>query len=548
MTPPKTSPPKTTSPATSPDDTAPRPSKSRLNFARFRAVLVGAAVSRHSGPFVVILLALLHGLTWTVILVNLKAWQDIHMDVAEAFGWGQKFLMGYGKHPPLAGWVAGVWFQIFPIRDWSTYALAMATVSTGMVLCWRIALHVVDRRRAFFVLVMLALYPLFTFKGFKFNPDLLQLVTLPLVVLAYLHAFRKRSLVSGVWLGLAAVAALLTKYWVLTMIGAIGLAALIDPLRMKFLRSPAPWAAFATCVAGITPHLMWLAGVGFVPLIYAGETYSRNDRSVVLRMVINYVEHNAAMLVAPLVLAALALALVRPWRPLSRIITGSWKRGANRAVKAVAARQVWIIQIIVAIGPLIGAMVADVSVKTDWGISLFFLVPLAVVAIPALRLRRAALFNITAIWLTVTVGTLLASPLIVSAVIAANSNNMATYGAHSELARELTQLWHRRFGTRWEVVAGPMNASQTMVFYSPDHPRAFMPLEPWGSGLTSVDDLRHYGFIAVWEASDGRAPALAKWLTEIAPNAQRLVMTTRRYIRSQPGPPITWDVYVAPPQ
>ncbi len=52
----------------------------------------------------------------------------------------------------------------------------------------------VDRRRAFFVVVMLALYPIFNFKGFKYNPDLLQLVTLPLVVLAYLDAFEKRSM------------------------------------------------------------------------------------------------------------------------------------------------------------------------------------------------------------------------------------------------------------------------------------------------------------------------------------------------------------------
>ena len=49
----------------------------------------------------------------------------------------------------------------------------------------------VDRRRAFFVVVMLALYPIFNFKGFKYNPDLLQLVTLPLVVLAYLERVRE---------------------------------------------------------------------------------------------------------------------------------------------------------------------------------------------------------------------------------------------------------------------------------------------------------------------------------------------------------------------
>src|SRR5581483_2196211 len=111
-----------------------------------------------------------------------------------------------------------------------------------------ISLRVVDYRRAFFVVVMLAIYPIFNFKGFKYNADLLQLVTLPLLVLAYLNAFEKRSFVSGIWLGLAAALALMTKYWVLTMIGAIGLAALIHPERMKFLRSPAPWVAMGTAI------------------------------------------------------------------------------------------------------------------------------------------------------------------------------------------------------------------------------------------------------------------------------------------------------------
>src|SRR5256712_2506694 len=128
--------------------------------------------------------------------------------------------------------------MLFPVMDWATYALAMATLGCGLVICWLLALRVVDRRRAFFVVVMLALYPIFNFKGFKYNPDLLQLVTLPLMVLAYLDAFEKRSVRSGVWLGLAGALALMIKYWGPTMIRALGLAAVIPSDRLKFLRSP----------------------------------------------------------------------------------------------------------------------------------------------------------------------------------------------------------------------------------------------------------------------------------------------------------------------
>ena len=241
-------------------------------------------------------LATLHAVLWTLILISLKTGQDVHMDVAEAYAWGQKFLFGYGKHPPLSGWVAGVWFRIFPVTDWATYALAMATLGCGLVVCWLVALRVVDRRRAFFVVVMLALYPIFNFKGFKYNPDLLQLVTLPLLVLAYLDAFAKRSFRSGAWLGLAGALALMTKYWALTMIGAIGLAALIHPARLQLLRSPAPWVAIVTLVVAMLPHLVWLTQVNFAPLTYAGESYAITDRAMINGLALGYAGHNLALL------------------------------------------------------------------------------------------------------------------------------------------------------------------------------------------------------------------------------------------------------------
>lgn len=526
--------------------------KTRLSYDRVRAFLVACATRPEARLWLVIQFAILHAVLWTFILINLKAAQDVHMDVAEAWGWGQKFLWGYGKHPPLSGWVAGLWFKVFPAADWATYALAMATVSVGMVLCWLIALRVVDARRAFLVVVMIALYPIFNFKGFKYNPDLLQLVTLPLLVLAYLNAFEKRSWQSGILLGLAGALALMTKYWVLTMIGAIGLAALIHPERLRFLSSPAPWVAIATMVAAMIPHLAWLAQADFVPLTYAGDTYSLADSAQVHQLVAGYLLHNLGLLALPVALAALAMALVPPWfrlllRAPVRIVTRAWARGGNSGVNVAQALNVWIIQVIVAFGPPLGALVFSIYMKTDWGISLFFLVPLALVAIPTLRVQSAALFNIAAIWLVLSAATLAASPWIAAREMAANAGNTATYGARSELARKLTREWHMRFGSRWAVVAGTMESIQPMVFYSPDHPAALLPLEAWDSGLTSRDDARRYGFIGVFDPTDERLPKFERWVSEFAPNAERMVLSTRRFTNGKAGPSMSWNVYIAPP-
>jgi 4-amino-4-deoxy-L-arabinose transferase-like glycosyltransferase len=513
----------------------------RLSVRRLAAWLVSRATSPNSSLWLVVSFALAHGLLWTLILIDLKAAQDVHMDVAEAFAWGQKFQLGYGKHPPLAGWIAGLWFYFFPVKDWATYALAMTTLGVGIVICWFIALRVVDRRRAFLVVVMLALYPIFNFKGFKYNPDLLQLVTLPLVVLAYLHAFEKRTWRSGIWLGLAGALALMTKYWVLTMIGAIGLAALIHPERLKFLRSPAPWVAIATLVVAMVPHLIWLKQVDFVPLTYAGDVYGLSSRAQSAGLVLGYVGHNLALLAVPVALAALALSLPRP--RLSRI----WSPGANPGVNVSEALNIWMIQIIVAIGPPLGGLIFTIYMKTDWGISLFFLTPLALVAMPRLRIHGRALFRITLIWLVLTLATLAAAPTIAEREMEDNPNAANSYGARSQLARELTQAWHERFGSRWAVVAGTTEVGEPMTFYSPDHPAPLTPGEPWSSGLTSLEEAKRLGFIGICDTTDGRLPTCEAWMAQHAQNAEQLVMTTQRFYRGHPGPAINWKIYIAPP-
>jgi 4-amino-4-deoxy-L-arabinose transferase-like glycosyltransferase len=524
---------------------APRRSRRWLSPRRLAARLVASATNRHEAPVLVVGFAAAHAMLWTFILINLKAAQDVHMDVAEAFAWGQKFQLGYGKHPPLSGWVAGLWFKLFPIADWSTYALAMTTLAVGMVICWLIALRVVDYRRAFFVVVMLAIYPIFNFKGYKYNPDLLQLVTLPLLVLAYLYAFEKRNVRAGIWLGLAAALALMTKYWVLTMIGAIGLAALIHPDRLRFLRSPAPWVAMLVAVVAMIPHLIWLKQVEFVPLTYAGDVYGLSDFAQSAILVRGYIGHNLALLALPVALAALAIfwtgLLRRPSLAASRV----WSPGPNAGVNTSQALNIWIIQLVVAIGPPLGALIFKVYMKTDWGISLFFLTPLALVAIPALRLPAIALFRLAAIWLVLTLATLLASPGIALREIAGNSS--ASYTARSQLARELTEMWHQRFHSRWAVVAGTTEIGEPMTFYSPDHPAPLTPGEIWSSGLTSLEDARRLGFIGICDTSDYRLPICEAWMAENAKNAEQLAVSTQRFFRGHPGPSSTWKVYIVPP-
>jgi hypothetical protein len=509
---------------------------------RLAAAVVALASDPRRAPALVLAVIAAHVVLWTVILTVQKAAQDVHMDVAEAFGWGQQVLMGYGKHPPLSGWVAGLWFSVFPVRDWASYALAMVTLGGSLAVCWAIARRVVSPRRAVLAVLLLAIYPIFNFKGFKYNADLLQLVTLPLVVLAYLQARARRSVGSGVLLGLAGVLAMMTKYWALTVIGAVGLAALIDPDRRALLRSPAPWVALAVFGAGMAPHVAWLVRADFAPLVYAGDVYELPSRLDGIGFALRYLGHNAGLLLAPLLALGLAL-LPRPRLPFVRVRSAA----GPGAIDAGAARQVWWIQGLLAFGPALAAAAFGIQIKTDWGIPLFFLVPLAVLALPQLAVRRAALVRVLLVWMALTVVSLALAPWLARLSLSPSAGVGATTQPASQMAQRITELWQQRFHSRWAVVAGTTEAAAPMTFYSPDHPATLTPNEVWSSGLTSLEAARRSGFVGVCDTGDNRLPECEAWMAEHAATAEQLEVTARRFYRGRPGPALKWKVYLVPP-
>ena len=143
--------------------------------------------------------------------------------------------------------------------------------------------------------------------------------------------------------------------------------------------------------------------------------------------------------------------------------------------------------------------------------------------------------------------TLAAAPRIATYEMERNPNSANSYGARSQLARELTEAWHSRFGSRWAVVAGTTEIGEPMTFYSPDHPAPLTPGEVWSSGLTSLDEAKRLGFIGICDTTDNRLPECEAWMKENAPNAEQLVMTTQRFFKGHRGPPTAWKIYIQPP-
>ena len=243
------------------------------------------------------------------IVVLMKPAETLLLDCTEAYAWGQQFLFGYGRHPPVTGWIAGLWYRVFPAENWASYALFDLMSGISLVSIYFIGERVLGRRRATFVVLAMLLYPLFIgAMSDHFNNAQVPLAILPLTIWMFLRAYEKPTLGARIMLGLAAAAAMLTYCSAAFGLVGLGLAAVLLPGRRRFFTSPAPYTAIIVFVLALIPHVLWLVNNNFSTLRWVDSYVDNKWNSF---SVVNYLGQQFGLLAFCLVGAAIALW---PWR------------------------------------------------------------------------------------------------------------------------------------------------------------------------------------------------------------------------------------------
>jgi len=503
------------------------PERSLLQRLQVRAA---ALISPFADNSRVVTLCLIgYAILLVPILVSVKWPQDLYQDSVEAYAWGRQFLGGYGRHPPMTGWISGVWYRVFPATNWSSYLLSHVMVGISLISIYLIARRALDARRATFTIFILMLYPLFHLNSDRFGNYQVLLALLPLLVLAFLNAFEKRTAVSGVLLGLAAAAAILTHYSAALCVFAIGLAAVLHRDRRRFFTSPAPYWATAVCLLGLSPHLIWLFNWDLSSLRWVeAQTRVENPGASVR----HYLYDHAVFYVMPIVGAALALWPLR-WR------------AERKQDSRPAAFLVMVIGAVLVCTPPLLAIPLHFPLKSDWGKPLFFLAPImALLLLPRLLITRRAVASgalIAGVWLLLMVAAAPVYPWLSFRV----RPNAGSYHPYSEIAPEVTRLWRERYNSPLPLVVSRFSIAATVVFYSSDHPGMYADFNPaHNPWLDYPSELQRKGFVGVCIEGDDYCTAE---LDKITPDAERLVIGVSRHFGGMSGDIVKVQVCIVGP-
>ena len=411
---------------------------------------------------------------WTLYAVLAKGSQDIHFDMGEAVAWSREIWLGTPKHPPLSAWVAGLWFAVFPLTDWAYYLLAVVVGASGLAIAWALSGHYLDGDKRVAGLALMTLVPFFNFHALKFNANSVLIPVWGLTTLAFLRAFETRSIAWAALAGVAAALAMLGKYWSIVLLIGLGLAALADPRRGAYLRSPAPWVTIAAGAAVLAPHIWWLAASSFAPFGYALAVHAAPGLGAVAMSVLGFLGGVAGYLAAPVVLALLAA------RPSAAALADTlWPQTPARRL-AMAS---FVFPLVI---PVVIALATRAEIVSLWAIGTATLLPVVLLSSPHVAVPRRQAARLLALALVVPVVLTAAAPVI---AVVIHRQGVANYATHYRaVAAEAERAWRETSDRPLGAIGSYTNLVNGVVFYLAGRPATYDVTDPRHTPW--VDDAR----------------------------------------------------------
>ena len=311
----------------------------------------------------------------------------------------------------------GRWFKVFPLADWAYLLLAVVTVSAGIFLAIELRAEWLAREKLAAVPFLLAAIPFYNFLGLKFDQNSILIPLWALAMWAMLRALDTRHLGWAALAGLAAAAAMLTKYWSVFLIAALALTALVaSPARATISARAAPWVTAGVFLVAVAPHVLWLIRENFPPITWVttrrvaasfGDT-ARARAASALGGTVAYAARGAC-----------ARARSSCGRRRAALADGLLPRDERRG----AAILFWTPLLL----PVVPALIKSINLLSLWNTPALNLLPVMLLGSPRRDVPRVAVLRIASVVTVLTLLIVAASPFVAFALLKSGVENDAAY-------------------------------------------------------------------------------------------------------------------------
>jgi 4-amino-4-deoxy-L-arabinose transferase-like glycosyltransferase len=469
---------------------------------------------------------------WSLYAIVAKSSQDIHTDMGEFVAWSREVGLGTPKHPPLGAWLLHAWFGVFPREDWAYYCFAILLPTLALWITWRLAARYLPPDKRVAGIVLLTFVPFYNFHAIKFNANTVLTPFWALATWWFLRSFETRRVGWAALAGIAAAAAMLGKYWSITLLAGLGLAALSDPRRAAYFNSPAPYVTLAVGTVVLTPNIHWLTAHAFMPFTYAMEAHPGTPAFALFSAFI-FTSNGLAYATAAIVLCVLA---TRPsWAAIRDTL---WPLEAERRTLLVAFAAPFLVAVLIAV-------LLTVAIESIWVTPAMALLPIVLLSSPLVTMSRVAAVRLLALAVVFPLVALGVSPL---AALAVHWNGVPDHGSdYRAVAQAVERVWRAHTDKPLRIV-GSTTFVNGIVFYFKDQPSTFDIDNPKQTPWVGDDRIRREGAAFVCPEIEAFCMrALGGYAAHFPVVADEDAVVSRRFFGFA-SPPERYEIIIIPPE
>ncbi|MEJ2623651.1 MAG: glycosyltransferase family 39 protein [Pseudolabrys sp.] len=477
----------------------------------------------------VALALLLYAVVWAVYGAIAKGPQGLHPDMTELIAWSRELAWGYAKHGPVAAVLAWAWFSVLPVAEWSYYLLAMLMPAAALWIMWRLSADYLDIEKRVAGVALMTFVPFFNFHALKYNVNTVLLPMWALTAWWFLRAYERQSVFYAALAGLAAAAAMMTKYWSVFLLAGLVVAALTDTRRARYFRSPAPWVTVLAGLALLAPHLIWLTQHDYAPFSYAITVHGEDTFLANVKSAFGYLGGSLGYVAVPVVVV---LLMVRPDRAtLAEMV---WPRSPSRRLVATAFWAPFLL-------PVVAALAGLVEITSLWSMSAFALLLMLLLSPEAAKVSPVHTGRILVAATVFPLVMLIAAPFI--AVAGQRKGPPPASALAARLAARVEHDWHALTPKPLRYVGGPEDLAYGVAAYAADRPRS-LPNLPQPSAAT----LKRDGAVFVCFAADmGCRQNAGRQAARLGASHLTTFTLARTYLGVE-GRPQNYAVRLVPPE
>jgi dolichyl-phosphate-mannose-protein mannosyltransferase len=500
----------------------------RNPFERIFAALIDPAKSERT------MLVLLAGYAaaWSLYGAIAKGSQDLHFDIGEMFAWSHQIGLSAPTHPPLGAWLTRAWFAVMPRQDWAFYLFGIVLATAALWIAWRLAGRYLNAEKRVLGLALLSLLPFYNFHALKYNASSVLTPFWAATTWWFLLSFETRRAGFAALAGFAAGAAMLGKYWSIFLLAGLALAALSDPRRGAYFRSPAPWLTIAAGAAVLAPHVVWIATHGFTTVNFAFTSHATTLAHAALGA-LYFLASVLGYMAVPIVLGALASV-----PSLAATKDTLWPAEPKRRTILIAFA-----------APLVVAALIAIAARADldplWSMSAMTLLPVVLFASPLVHVNRNVVVHILAFAIVFPLLLLAASPVIALVI---HRQGVTNYASHYRLiAQAVQQAWRAQTDKPLRIVGGNRPVVDGSNFYFTDPPATFVVTEPLRTPWVNEARITRDGIAVVCpRAEPGCLSELNRLVARHGGKTENITLARRFFGASDPA--VDYQIAIIPPK